>query len=74
MQTQIQLLQREIEELQTKLAFTDMTVEELNQEVIKLNDLVARQTHSIQLMLSKLKAMEPSNIASMSEETPPPHY
>ncbi|MBT1444296.1 SlyX family protein [Shewanella sp. JM162201] len=74
MQTDYQALQREIEELQTKLAFTEMTVEELNQEVIKLNELVARQSHSMQLIVSKLQAMEPSNIATMAEETPPPHY
>lgn len=74
MQTDLQALQREIEELQTKLAFTEMTVEELNQEVIRLNDLVSRQTYTLELVVNKLKAMEPSNIASESEETPPPHY
>nr|WP_283165456.1 SlyX family protein [Shewanella litorisediminis] len=74
MQTDIQAMQQQIEELQTKLAFTEMTVEELNQEVIKLNDIVAKQTHAIQMLVSKLKAMEPSNIATQAEETPPPHY
>ncbi|MFQ6372747.1 SlyX family protein [Shewanella sp. YIC-542] len=63
-----------IEELETKLAFQEETVEALNQEVITLNKLVAEQQFQLQLMLSKLKAIEPSNIATQGEETPPPHY
>lgn len=67
-------LQSQLDELETRIAFQEGTIEELNQELIKLNDLVARQQYQLQLMLDKLKAMEPSNIASQSEETPPPHY
>lgn len=70
----MQGVQQQIEELQTKLAFQELTVEELNQEVIKLNRLVAHQQHQIQLLFGKLQAMEPSNIATQAEETPPPHY
>jgi SlyX protein len=70
----MQHLQQQIDELETKLAFQDHTVEQLNQEVIKLNDLYARQQQQIQLLTGKLQAMEPSNIATQAEETPPPHY
>ncbi|QYJ79576.1 SlyX family protein [Shewanella acanthi] len=70
----MQGVQEQIEELQMKLAFQELTVEELNQEVIKLNRLIADQQHQIQLMVGKLKSMEPSNIATQAEETPPPHY
>ncbi len=70
----MQVVQEQIEELQTKLAFQELTVEELNQEVIKLNQIVANQQHQIQLLIGKLQAMEPSNIATQAEETPPPHY
>ncbi|MDF0533216.1 SlyX family protein [Shewanella yunxiaonensis] len=63
-----------IEELETKLAFQELSLEELNQEVISLNKLVAEQQFQLQLILTKLKAIEPSNIATQSEETPPPHY
>ncbi|ABK47138.1 MULTISPECIES: SlyX family protein [Alteromonadales] len=70
----MQGVQEQIEELQMKLAFQELTVEELNQEVIKLNQLIANQQHQIQLLIGKLKAMEPSNIATQAEETPPPHY
>lgn len=70
----MQGVQQQIEELQTKLAFQELTVEELNQEVIKLNQLVAHQQHQIQLLIGKLQAIEPSNMATQAEETPPPHY
>lgn len=70
----MQGVQEQIEELQTKLAFQELTVEELNQEVIKLNQLVAHQQHQIQLLIGKLQAIEPSNMATQAEETPPPNY
>ena len=67
-------LQTQIDELETKLAFQDQTIEDLNQEMIKLSDLVAKQQYHMELIVKKLKAVEPNNMASASEETPPPHY
>lgn len=63
-----------IDDLEMKVSFQDITIEELNQEVIKLNDIVAKQQHQIMMIVSKLQAIEPSNMASQAEETPPPHY
>ncbi|MGX9460033.1 SlyX family protein [Shewanella sp. A14] len=68
-----QVLQK-IDDLEMKLSFQDITIEELNQEVIKLNTLVARQQQQMILMVNKMQAMEPSNMASQADETPPPHY
>lgn len=70
----MQDIEQKLEDLETKIAFQDLTIEELNQEVIKLNDLVATQQQQMIYFVNKLKAMEPSNIASQAEETPPPHY
>ncbi len=70
----MQGVQTQIEELETKLAFQELTVEQLNQEVIKLNRLVAHQQHQIHMLIGKLQDMEPSNMATQAEETPPPHY
>ena len=67
-------LQKQVDDLETKLSFQELTIEELNQEVIHLNDIIADQQHKLQLIIQKLSAMEPSNIASQAEETPPPHY
>jgi SlyX protein len=68
-----QVLQR-IDDLEMRLSFQDITIEELNQEVIKLNELVAKQQHQMLSMVNKLHAIEPSNMASQADETPPPHY
>ncbi|CAM4131475.1 SlyX family protein [Shewanella aquimarina] len=67
-------LEQRIEDLEMKLAFQDDTIESLNQQVIKLNDLLAEQQEKLRLLTSKLSQVEPSNIASQAEETPPPHY
>ncbi|MCH1920302.1 SlyX family protein [Shewanella sp. A3A] len=67
-------ISQRIEELETKLAFQEATIEELNGEVIALNRVVAEQQYQLQLIVTKLKAIEPSNMATQAEETPPPHY
>ncbi|MEC4725189.1 SlyX family protein [Shewanella sp. D64] len=68
-----QLAQR-VEDLEMKLAFQESTIEELDQQMIKLNDLLAFQQQQLRLLISKLQSVEPSNMASQSEEAPPPHY
>ena len=70
----MQDMQQKIDDLEMKVAFQESTLEDLNQEVIKLNDLVAFQQHQMALIVNKLQAIEPSNMATQSEETPPPHY
>ena len=65
---------QKMDDLEMKLSFQDITIEELNQEVIKLNTLVARQQQQMILMVNKIQAIEPSNMATHAEETPPPHY
>lgn len=67
-------LQKQVDDLETKLSFQELTIEELNQEVIRLNDLVDDQQCKLQLIIQKLSAIEPSNIVTQAEETPPPHY
>ncbi len=67
-------LEQRVEELETKQAFQDMTVEELNLQMVKLNELVADQQQIIQHLIGKVKAIEPSNMASPADEAPPPHY
>ncbi len=67
-------LQKQVDDLETKLSFQELTIEELNQEVIRLNDIVADQQRKLHLIIQKVSAIEPSNMASQAEETPPPHY
>ena len=63
-----------LETLESRLAYAEYTVEQLNEEVTTQGRELDRLKHQIQLLVDKLQIVQPSQIASMAEETPPPHY
>ena len=63
-----------LETLESRLAYAEYTVEQLNEEVTTQGRELDRLKHQIQLLVDKLQNVQPSQIASMAEETPPPHY
>ncbi|MBM7455687.1 SlyX protein [Oceanisphaera litoralis] len=63
-----------LEQLETRLAFQDDTIEQLNLEVTALGAEAARLKSQLSLMVKKLKELQPGEVASQEEETPPPHY
>ncbi len=69
-----QQLNDRLETLESRLAYAEYTVEQLNDEVTTQGRELDRLTHQIQLLVDKLQSVQPSQIASMAEETPPPHY
>ncbi|AHG78466.1 SlyX family protein [Mannheimia varigena] len=63
-----------ITELETKVAFQEMIIEELNQLLIDQQFAIDKLQMQIRHIAEKLKGAQISQVASRLEETPPPHY
>ncbi|MDC9582256.1 SlyX family protein [Xenorhabdus sp. PR6a] len=66
--------EQRFEQLETKLAYQEATIEALNQEVIKQQIETDKLKEQLKLITERLKTHQTSIIAPLSEETPPPHY
>jgi SlyX protein len=74
LQQQIDSANGYIEELQTKLAFQEHTIEALNDALSSQQKQLDELTFKVRHVIDRVRSIEPSNIAKQSEETPPPHY
>lgn len=63
-----------ITELETKIAFQETTIDDLNQALVQQQFILDRLQIQIRHIAEKLANIPSSNIASQAEETPPPHY
>ena len=69
-----QMLENRIKELETKIAFQEQLLDELNHALVQQQFDIDKMQVQLRYMVNKLKDFQSSNIASQSEETPPPHY
>ncbi|KLV07522.1 SlyX [Photobacterium aquae] len=72
--TELEQLKARIDELEMKQAFQEQTIDDLNEALTAQQFLIDKMQTQMKFMVGKVKGMEPSNMASESEETPPPHY
>jgi SlyX protein len=61
-------------ELETRVAFQDQTIQELNGAVIRQQREIDRLTRELKTLRERLRALAPSPVVPPDEETPPPHY
>lgn len=73
MPSNLELFNR-IEELETKVAFQEVTIEELNQALIDQQFALDKLQTQVRHLAEKFKGISASNVAPREEETPPPHY
>ncbi|WP_318457898.1 SlyX family protein [Photobacterium leiognathi] len=72
--TEIEQLQHRIDELEMKQAFQEQTIDDLNEALTKQQFMIDKMEVQLRFLVGKVKGMQTSNLATESEETPPPHY
>ena len=61
-------------ELETRLAFQDHTLQELNAVVVRQQRDIDALTRELETLKAQFRALAPDLVASRADETPPPHY
>ncbi len=67
-------MEARITELETRLAFQDDTLNQLNDVIVRQQWQIDRLQAQMLQLQDRLKSLIPSDVAPASEETPPPHY
>lgn len=68
-----ELMQR-LEQLESRLAFQDDTIEQLNQIVTEQQQQIDKMHRQLRILGKRMKEVTVTQVANQDEETPPPHY
>lgn len=64
----------DIVELQTRLAFQDGLLEELNNVVTSQQQQIDRLENTVKALKSQMESMQQTQLVQQGNEPPPPHY
>ncbi len=67
-------MKAQIIELETRLAFQEQTIQELNGAMVDQQRQIDGLRSELQRLHDRVGALGTSAVADTSEETPPPHY
>lgn len=67
-------MQEEIVELQTRIAFQDGVIEQLNQVVTDQQQQIDRLERRMEKLLGQVEALQADHVIQQTNEPPPPHY
>ncbi|MFU9122824.1 SlyX family protein [Proteus sp. WDL240414] len=70
----IKEVERLLIQLESKVAFQDATIEELNQVVTQQQIEISRFKEALKIVSERLKNSQTSILVRPEDETPPPHY
>jgi SlyX protein len=61
-------------ELETRVAFQDRTIQELNEVVTRQQTRIDRLARELESVKAHLASLAPALVIPQEEEKPPPHY
>ncbi|RFA31250.1 SlyX protein [Alkalilimnicola ehrlichii] len=61
-------------DLETRIAFQEQGIQDLEAVILRQQKEIEALTRRLEAAEQRLRAVTPSNLADLSEETPPPHY
>jgi SlyX protein len=67
-------MQDRLAELETRVAFQEQTIQELNDVVTRQQAEIDRLSQGYETLRLQVLDLAPSLVASRNEEAPPPHY
>lgn len=61
-------------ELETRVAFQEESLQQLNEALLRQQQLLNRLTNDLAALTERLRGLAPSPVGRREDEPPPPHY